>query len=211
MVNRQIRPICVFDNSFLPLVVFTASLDLIYCQLPHSNTQWQYTHKSVDVNGQSNAHVPLPWQQKANYSESNKKQEVASFHAVCQVLWTQPCPLNFPFFITQILSMSLSLFNPRNVTIRINYHPSYPVLFFFFTEWEQACAAVLFGCNRVLYDHSVSKCLKLIHKIRPPSKPRPNRAKFKFFELLTKNIHHTSHLDSQPDRVMKTALNFCSV
>lgn len=74
-------------------------------QQAHSNKKYKvrmYTHKSFESYGHSNTHVLLPWQQKANYSESNKKQEVASFHAACQVLWMTNAH-SASFFFTSIL------------------------------------------------------------------------------------------------------------
>lgn len=71
-------------------------------------TQWEYTHKTVDVNGQSNTHVLLPWQRKANYSEVNKKQEVASFRAVCQVLWMTKAHSTSLFFHSHSFNVTLT-------------------------------------------------------------------------------------------------------
>lgn len=53
---------------------------------PTVETEWAYARRTPHVNGQSNAHVLLPWQQKANCCESNEKREVASFHTVCQFM-----------------------------------------------------------------------------------------------------------------------------
>lgn len=79
--------ICVFDISRLPFftasVVFKqSSCSFNYC-LTVIKRNHGITHSSLYVNGQSNTHVLLPWQQKV---KSNEKQEVASFHAECQAL-----------------------------------------------------------------------------------------------------------------------------
>lgn len=55
----------------MSVALFTDSGLCGFVVFPIVKTEWAYTRRSTHVNGQSNTHVLLPWQQKANCCESN--------------------------------------------------------------------------------------------------------------------------------------------
>ena len=162
-------------------VVSEWSCSSTYCQPTHrskkKDTAGLHTHTHthrilVDVSGQSNSHALLPWQQKANHSESNKKQEVASFPCRVPSPENDKSRLHFPFY-SHILSMSLSLFNPW-IVLTLSVSPFHSVIFHFasrksFLKRAGFLCTVLFSLfffffldAIVFKHHSESKCVKLL-------------------------------------------------